>query len=230
MLLKKRSGRKNTCASIPTADMKGQTNEQGNGDRSGTCGVRSSLAASKQGIYVTLYDMKPHKLSPAHKKAGFAELVCSNSLRSDQMANAVGLLKQEMRELDSIIIHAADCTRVPAGSALAVDRDGFSNFITDRISKCPMIEIKSQEMTEIPSDGYVIVATGPLTSQPLSDFIEGFFNGKKLYFYDAAAPIVTFDSIDMAAHFSLPGMGRETKPTISTALWMKRNIGNFIMP
>lgn len=160
----------------------------------GLAGAEVAYRLLSRGYPVTLYEMKPKKRTPAHKGDGFAELVCSNSLRSDRIVNAVGLLKEEMRELGSLVMEAADATRVPAGGALAVDREGFSAYVTDKLKAFANLTVISEELTEIPTSP-AIVATGPLTSDALSAAIETRF-GKSLHFYDAAAPIVTYDSLD----------------------------------
>ena len=162
----------------------------------GLAGSEASYQLAKRGFKVKLYEMRPKKQTPAHKTGLFAELVCSNSLRAAGIENAVGLLKQEMRMLDSLIIKCADKTSVPAGGALAVDRDIFSQMITDEITNNPNIEVIEEEITSIPK-GPVIIASGPLTSDSLSNEIKKLINEEYLYFFDAAAPIVEFDSIDM---------------------------------
>jgi len=162
----------------------------------GLAGSEASYQLAKRGFNVRLYEMRPKKLTPAHKTGGFAELVCSNSLRANGLENAVGLLKEEMRMLDSLIIRCADQTKVPAGGALAVDRDLFSELVTNEIKNNPLIEVIEEELTEIP-DGPVIIASGPLTSDALSDSIKKLINEDYLYFFDAAAPIVELESIDM---------------------------------
>ena len=167
----------------------------------GLAGCEAAWQCAKRGIPVRLVEMKPHKLTPAHHETGFAELCCSNSLRSDALSNAVGLLKEEMRRLDSLILEAADATRVPAGSALAVDRTLFSKYITDRIRNHPLIEVEEREATEIPETGVCVVATGPLSSAPMADAIAGLTGQNGLYFYDAVAPIVDFSSINMDVAF-----------------------------
>lgn len=167
----------------------------------GLAGCEAAWQLASYGIKVRLYEMKPMKHSPAHHLDSFAELVCSNSLRSDQLENAVGLLKQEMRLLGSIIMKCADATRVPAGGALAVDRGDFSRAVTEQIKNHPNITSISREVTEIPSDAPVIIATGPLTSEALSESIRQMIGSEYLYFYDAAAPIVTYESIDMSKAF-----------------------------
>ncbi|NLC96628.1 MAG: methylenetetrahydrofolate--tRNA-(uracil(54)-C(5))-methyltransferase (FADH(2)-oxidizing) TrmFO [Erysipelotrichaceae bacterium] len=161
----------------------------------GLAGCEAAYQLSKRGIKVKLIEMKPIKYTPAHSSENFAELVCSNSLRSDQLSNAVGVLKEEMRILDSLIMKAADSCKIPAGSALAVDREQFSKYITNEIKNNPLIEIINEEFTTI-IDEPCIIASGPLTSQPLFDSIQKLVNDKGLYFYDAAAPIVEKDSIN----------------------------------
>ena len=164
----------------------------------GLAGCEAAWQLAKRGIPVELWEMKPHKSTPAHHSSDFAELVCSNSLRSDQLENAVGLLKEELRRMDSIIMACADEYRVPAGGALAVDRYGFSGAVTKRIKEHPHITVMEGEVTEIPKEGHVIIASGPLTSDALSEDIARHFPGNDyLHFFDAAAPIVTFESIDM---------------------------------
>ena len=167
----------------------------------GLAGCEAAYQLAKRGIAVRLYDMKPQKKSPAHQLDGFAELVCSNSLRANNIENAVGLLKEELRLLDSLIIKVADETRVPAGGALAVDRHLFSRKITDSIMNHPFIEVVHEEVTKVPEDGIVIIATGPLTSDALANSIEVMLGQQYLSFYDAAAPIITKDSIDMDIAF-----------------------------
>ncbi len=162
----------------------------------GLAGSEASYQLAKRGFKVKLYEMRPKKLTPAHKTGLFAELVCSNSLRAAGLENAVGLLKQEMRMLDSLIIRCADATRVPAGGALAVDRDLFSLLVTKEIRSNPLIEVIEEEITEIPA-GPVIIASGPLTSDTLSEKIKEIIHEDYLYFFDAAAPIVEHDSINL---------------------------------
>lgn len=167
----------------------------------GLAGCEAAWQLANRAIKVTLIEMKPHKMTPAHVSADFAELVCSNSLRSNDLANAVGLLKEEMRRLGSLIMECADATKIEAGSALAVDRTGFSAMVTKKIRSHPSIEIIEREVTEIP-EGTVIIATGPLTSDALSKSINELFPSEKyLNFFDAAAPIVTRESIDMEKAF-----------------------------
>ncbi len=163
----------------------------------GLAGCEAAYQASRLGVDVTLYEMKPHKRTPAHKSDGFAELVCSNSLRSDDVGNAVGLLKEEMRMIGSLIMEAAEASRVPAGSALAVDRQKFSDYVTKKITEDPHITVVDEEVTSIDSDdGVTVIATGPLTSDGLSDYIRESLGIDGLHFFDAAAPIVSADSID----------------------------------
>ena len=164
----------------------------------GLAGCEAAWQLAQRGIPVTLHEMKPHKSTPAHHSPEFAELVCSNSLRSDQLENAVGLLKEELRRMDSLILACADATRVEAGGALAVDRAGFSRTVTERIKNHPLIRVVEGEVTSIPAEGQVILASGPLTSDALAAEIKALFGGRgSLSFFDAAAPLVTFESIDM---------------------------------
>ena len=162
----------------------------------GLAGCEAALQLAERGISVKLYEMKPKKYSPAHKSENFAELVCSNSLKADRIENACGLLKEEMRHFNSVMMQAADVSRVPAGGALAVDRDEFSQFITDKVKSHTNIEIINDEVTQINPDEYTIIATGPLTSEGLSETIMELTGESGLSFYDAAAPIVTAESID----------------------------------
>jgi len=162
----------------------------------GLAGSEAAWQIARRGIRVKLYEMRPEKNTPAHHTDKFGELVCSNSLRSNQLENAVGLLKEEMRRLGSLIMECADNKALPAGGALAVDREGFSQEITDRITNHPDIEIFREEIIELPQDEYVIFATGPLTSDKLSESIGRMMDSDYLYFYDAAAPIVTHESIN----------------------------------
>ncbi len=163
----------------------------------GLAGCEAAWQLAERGVSVTLREMKPDKMTPAHHSAGFAELVCSNSLRSDQLENAVGLLKEELRRCGSLILRCADATRVEAGGALAVDREGFSRAVTEAVRGHANIAVVEGEVTDLP-EGDVVIATGPLTSQALSDRIAGLFPGSRyLNFFDAAAPIVTAESVDM---------------------------------
>ncbi|MCY0892099.1 MAG: methylenetetrahydrofolate--tRNA-(uracil(54)-C(5))-methyltransferase (FADH(2)-oxidizing) TrmFO [Acidibacillus sp.] len=166
----------------------------------GLAGSEAAWQLAKQGIDVTLYEMRGVQSTPAHRSTDFAELVCSNSLRAASLTNAVGLLKEEMRRLDSLIIRAADRYAVPAGGALAVDREAFSEFITNTLTEHPRITVRREEVDQLP-DGIVVVATGPLTSARLSDAILEFTGRDSLYFYDAAAPILERDSIDESIAF-----------------------------
>ncbi len=167
----------------------------------GLAGSEAAWQLAQRGIKVKLYEMRPAKSTPAHHTEKFAELVCSNSLRSNQLENAVGLLKEEMRSLGSLIMEYADKNAVPAGGALAVDREKFSQDITDQIKNHPNIEIIYEELVDIPLDEYVIIASGPLTSENLSRSIMKMTENDYFYFYDAAAPIVSYDSIDMTKAF-----------------------------
>jgi len=162
----------------------------------GLAGVEASYQLAKRGIPVKLYEMKKIKKSPAHQLDSFAELVCSNSFRSNDLMNAAGLLKEELRLLDSIIMKAAEFTKVPAGSALAVDRHIFSNYLTDYVRNHPLIEVIDEEIITLPKTP-CIIATGPLTSDALFNHIKELTGEDTLYFFDAAAPIIEFDSIDM---------------------------------
>lgn len=163
----------------------------------GLAGCEAAYQLAKRGIKVKLYEMKSKKMTEAHKKPYYAELVCSNSLGGDNLANASGLMKEELRRLDSLLIKIADKNRVPAGQALAVDRDGFSIEITEYLKNMENIEIIEEEFTNIPKDQIVLLASGPLTSETLSKEIGELTHSDHLYFYDAAAPIVTLESIDM---------------------------------
>ncbi len=162
----------------------------------GLAGSEAAYQIAKRGIKVKLYEMRPNKKALAHHSDLFGELVCSNSLKSASLENAAGLLKQEMRELDSLIMLAADNTSVPAGQALAVDRDAFASYITNAIKSNPLIEIIHEEVSEIPLDKIVIIASGPLTSDLLSTSINKLIGEDYLYFYDAAAPLILKDGID----------------------------------
>lgn len=163
----------------------------------GLAGCEAAWQLVKRGVAVELYEMKPLRKTPAQSLDTMAELVCSNSLRSDRLTNAVGLLKAEMRKLDSLIMRVADETAVPAGGALAVDRTSFSQKIDQAVRSHPLIHVHQEEVTEIPSEGTVIIASGPLTSDALSEAISRMDGLSTLHFYDAAAPIVTADSLDM---------------------------------
>ena len=166
----------------------------------GLAGSECAWQLAKRGIPVRLVEMKPTKMTPAHTSEYFAELVCSNSLRSDELSNAVGLLKAEMRKMDSLIMRSADQNRVAAGGALAVDRVGFARTITEALENCANIEIVREEATEIPS-GTVVIATGPLSSDAIAVRIAELCHGDDLHFYDAVAPIVTLESVDLENAF-----------------------------
>ncbi len=174
----------------------------------GLAGCEAAWQAAKLGIQVELCEMKPQKFSPAHKNADFAELVCSNSLRADGIYNAVGLLKEEMRRLGSLIMECADATKVPAGGALAVDREGFSRLVTEKIRSNPNITVSEGEVTEINPDEYTIIAAGPLVSEGLQNEIHRLIGEDYLHFFDAAAPIVSYDSIDMTKAFKAARYGK----------------------
>lgn len=161
----------------------------------GLAGSEAAWQLAERGIHVQLFEMRPKVMSPAHKTGNFAELVCSNSLRSNALTNAVGVLKEELRRMNSLIMKMADLHAVPAGSALAVDREAFAQAVTDAVKNHPLIEVIEEEVTEIP-DGPVIVASGPLTSDALSASIKNLLNEGTFHFYDAAAPIIEKDSID----------------------------------
>ncbi|MCD7727928.1 MAG: methylenetetrahydrofolate--tRNA-(uracil(54)-C(5))-methyltransferase (FADH(2)-oxidizing) TrmFO [Ruminococcus sp.] len=167
----------------------------------GLAGVEACYQLSRHGIKVKLFEMKPYKKSPAHKLDSFAELVCSNSLKAKRLESAAGMLKEEMRILGSLTMKAADKTAVSAGGALAVDRQAFSEYITDYIRQDKNIEIISSEVKSVPKDDYVIIATGPLTSEALSESIKELCSQEYLYFHDAAAPIVTYESLDKSKVF-----------------------------
>ena len=174
----------------------------------GLAGCEAAHIIASFGIEVDLYEMKPVRKSPAHKSDMFAELVCSNSLRAASIINAVGLLKEELRRLGSLIIEAADKSEVPAGGALAVDRDEFSGYITEKIRNNPLIHVKTEEVDHVPQEGTVIVATGPLTDGKLYEDIMRLTGNADLHFFDAAAPIVSFDSIDMNKAFRQSRYGK----------------------
>ncbi|MSN27011.1 MAG: methylenetetrahydrofolate--tRNA-(uracil(54)-C(5))-methyltransferase (FADH(2)-oxidizing) TrmFO [Geobacter sp.] len=173
----------------------------------GLAGCEAAWQAARRGVAVTLHEMKPEKFSPAHHLPGLAELVCSNSLRGDSLDNAVGLLKEELRRCGSLLMEAAEATRVPAGGALAVDRQLFSDYVTGKINSHPLIQLEHGEITDIPTEGYVIIASGPLTSDALAGSLGG-MTGDRLYFYDAIAPIVTADSLDMNKVFAASRYGK----------------------
>ena len=174
----------------------------------GLAGTEAAWQAALRGASVRLFEMRPHKPTPVHRTDGFAELVCSNSLRSNDLTNAHGLLKEEMRRLGSLVIEAAEASRVPAGQALAVDRDLFSRNITERLEASPAIEILREEIPAIPEDGIVIVATGPLTSDALAASIHDFTGSDYLYFYDAVSPVIEVETIDFDKAFRASRYGK----------------------
>lgn len=173
----------------------------------GLAGCEAAWQAAQRGVPVVLHEMKPEKFSPAHHLPGLAELVCSNSLRGDSLENAVGLLKEELRRCGSLVMEAAEATRVPAGGALAVDRQLFSDYVTGKMLNHPLVTLVSGEITEIPADGTVIIASGPLTSEALAASL-GKITGDRLYFYDAIAPIVSADSLDRTRVFAASRYGK----------------------
>ena len=180
----------------------------------GLAGCEAAWQLVRRGVPVRLVDIKPKSFTPAHRSEGFAELVCSNSLRANNVENAVGLLKEEMRRLGSLVMEAADACRVPAGGALAVDREGFSAYITERLKGHPLVEFCCEEVTALPQ-GLSIVATGPLTTAPLFDAVSQRFGGQNLSFFDAAAPIVTFESLDKDKIFFQSRYGKGTADYIN---------------
>ena len=163
----------------------------------GLAGSEAAYQLLKRGFKVKLYEMRPVKMTDAHKTSNFAELVCSNSFRSTDILNAVGLLKHEMQLLDSLIIEAANYASIPAGFSLAVDRDNFSMYIDSKLRAFPNLEIINEEVTKIPTDGYTIIATGPLTSSDLFNEIKKLVGSDELHFFDAIAPIIDKESINM---------------------------------
>ena len=183
----------------------------------GLAGSEAAWQLAKRGIGVELYEMKPEKMSPAHHSPDFAELVCSNSLRGDRLENAVGLLKEELRRCGSLIMECAEATRVEAGGCLAVDRAGFSQMVTEKIKANPLIHVVSEEVTRIPQEP-VIIATGPLTSDALSESIGQYFGADYLHFFDAAAPLVTAESVDMNLAWWQSRYDRGTPDYINCAL------------
>ena len=167
----------------------------------GLAGCEAAWQIASRGIKVKLYEMKPQKYTPAHHSEGFAELVCSNSLRSDRVTNAVGLLKEELSRMGSLIMEAAFATRVPAGSALAVDRKLFSDYVTEKIKNHENIEIINEEVSSVDKDAVTVIATGPLTSDVMAEYIEKELGCGGLHFFDAAAPIVDFSTVNMDVAF-----------------------------
>ena len=184
----------------------------------GLAGSEAAWQLARRGVEVTLREMKPRKMSPAHSSEYFAELVCSNSLRGAGLENAVGLLKEELRRLDSLILAAADETRVEAGGALAVDRHGFARRVTEAIRSHPNITVEEGEVTALPEEGEVLVATGPLTSDALADHLLARTGGQALHFFDAAAPLVSFESIDMDKAWFASRYDKGTADYINCAL------------
>ncbi len=174
----------------------------------GLAGCEAAWQLANRGIEVELFEMKPKKFSPAHKSPDFAELVCSNSFRADGIYNAVGLLKEEMRKLSSLIMECADAVKVPAGGALAVDREAFAKMVTEKIKAHPNIKVVEEEVSEINTDEYTVIAAGPLASEPIVESILKLTGDESLHFFDAAAPIVSFDSIDMAKAFKAARYGK----------------------
>lgn len=183
----------------------------------GLAGSEAAWQLAKRGIEVELYEMKPAKMTPAHHSADFAELVCSNSLRCDRLENAVGLLKEELRRCGSLIMECAEATRVEAGGCLAVDRNGFAALVTEKIRSHPLITVIPGEVTQVP-EGPVIIATGPLTSDALSQAIGAYFGADYLHFFDAAAPLVTAESVDMNLAWWQSRYDRGTPDYINCAL------------
>ncbi len=194
----------------------------------GLAGTEAAYQIAKRGIKVKLYEMKPQKYSPAHSNENLAEIVCSNSFKSNLHTNACGLLKEELRKLDSLLIKIADKTVVPAGQALAVDREKFSEIVTEEIKKNPLIEVINKEIGEeihlkdLAQNGIVIIATGPLTSESLSKEIQELTDQEKLAFYDAAAPIVTKESIDFNIAFYGNRYEQEKKKEETIDKWQER--------
>ncbi len=181
----------------------------------GLAGCEAAYQLAKRGIKVKLCEMKPQKYSPAHNLPSFCELVCSNSLRSDALENAVGLLKEEMRIMDSLVMDCADKTRVPAGGALAVDRVSFSKLVTEKLLSMENVEVVNEEVSSIDPDEYTIVASGPLTSDLLYENIRSFLGDGYLHFFDAAAPIITAESIDMTKAYKASRYGKGTADYIN---------------
>ena len=177
----------------------------------GLAGSECAWQLARRGIPVRLYEMRPRRLTPAHRTGDFGELVCSNSLRSDELTNAVGLLKEEMRRLGSLVMLSADHNRVAAGGALAVDREGFSREITDRLSAHPLVTVVREEVTELPpGEGHVVLASGPLSSDAIAAGIAALCPGSDLHFFDAVAPIVTLESVDMQSAYFASRYGKGT--------------------
>jgi methylenetetrahydrofolate--tRNA-(uracil-5-)-methyltransferase len=192
----------------------------------GLAGCEAAWQLARRGVAVELYEMRPHKGTEAHATSHLAELVCSNSLRSASLTNAAGLLKEEMRRLGSLIIQVADRCRVPAGSALAVDRERFAAAVTSEIASLPGVRVIREEVSEIPA-GIAILATGPLTSQPLSRALEALLGGRHLYYYDAISPIVTAESIDMNIAFAASRYDRGGDDYLNLPL-TREQYGSFV--
>ena len=188
----------------------------------GLAGCEAAYQIAKRGIKVKLYEMKPVKFSPAHTNSNLAEIVCSNSLKSNLLTNSCGLLKEELRNLDSLLIKCADETSVPAGQALAVDREKFSELVTKRIKENPNIEIINKEVKQIEKDAITIIATGPLTSEGLIDQVLKLTGEEQLYFYDAAAPIILKDSINFDIAFYGDRYSQEKKKEETIEEWKER--------
>ena len=174
----------------------------------GLAGVEAAWQITRRDVPVHLFEMRPHRRTPVHRTDQLAELVCSNSLRSDRLETAHGVLKEEMRRLDSLVMEAANRTRVPAGSALAVDRDLFASHLTEAITRSPKITLRREEVSSIPEEGIVVVASGPLTSEALTESITRFTGQQSLYFYDAVSPVVEAESIDMTKAFRASRYGK----------------------
>lgn len=191
----------------------------------GLAGCEAAYQIAKRGIKVKLYEMKPKKYSPAHSNKDLAEIVCSNSFKSNLLTNACGLLKEELRRLDSLLIKTADITKVPAGQALAVDREEFSKVVTEKIENNPLIEVINEEVKDVNQmikEGIVIIATGPLTSDELAKKIKEITGQDKLYFYDAAAPIVSKESIDFDIAFYGDRYSQEKRKDETINQWKER--------
>src|SRR5499427_5637002 len=184
----------------------------------GLAGSEAAWRIAQQGAQVRLYEMRPVRQTPAHRTEQLAEIVCSNSLKSDQPYNASWLLKEELRRLGSILIQIADSVRVPAGGALAVDRDRFAASVTETVSNHPNIELIREEVTEIPEEGIVVIASGPLTSEPLSQSIRNFCGTEHLYFYDAISPIVDAETIDFSNVYRASRYGKASDDYLNCAM------------
>ena len=174
----------------------------------GLAGSEATYQLAKRGILVDAYEMKPTKFSPAHNSSNFAEVVCSNSFKSDDLSTASGCLKAEMREFDSLILNCAEKSKVPAGSALAVDRDKFSELVTEEIKKLKGVTVHTEEVTKIDLSKPTIIATGPLTSDELSKELQSLLGEDNLHFYDASAPIIDGETIDKSKSFTAGRYGK----------------------